>query len=792
MHEFTQIYTLACTAALDCLEPENYFNRAYNALLPLFWPHIMVHAQWLLHGFIAACAATAFADPLQQRMERLHIMAKREMTSNGGDFNKKKFDYIIVGGGQAGLTVAGRLSEDPSVTVAVIEAGPSGMSKTNAPKIDVPAGNLYNSPGDTEMNWHFSTVKQDNLEGKEKPWPRGRVLGGSSAVNGLYYVRPSKLEIDNWGKLIGDSKTWTWDSMFKAMKKSESFSKPTDKAQKVGDIKYNADSHGTNGPVNVSWPAVSYPVVSAFVQSSNQVATHENNDPYAGNNTGSYVGCLTLNPSNWTRSFSRSGYIDPYIGRPNLHVLTGFLVTQVMFDTSDSKNVKATGVKYQQSRDGDSYTVMATREVILSAGAVQTPQVLQLSGIGDAKFLKSKKVPVVVDLPGVGHNLQDHLSIGVQWNAKDPHTIAPAKLTGDKKVDSYTNSATAFASSEQIMGSGLQDYLNQVTKNRTAAVKALPAPDPVKAGYDAIYQAKVDMLNSSVGQMELLLSLTFGSIQVQAALQHAMSHGTIMINTTDPFDYPIIDPRYMEQKSDMTAMLAGVKLAQKIGSNAPMTNYTGDRVNPPANVKSDDQWVDWLRKGLGTEYHPCGTASLLPKKKGGVVDKNLIVYGTSNLRVIDASIVPIVPAAHLVAIVYGLAEIGADLVKSANKGSNSQQGKDNQKSGGSATGGDSKQGSQGGSNSQNDSKDNAKGSSNGSEGSSKGNSNGSKDNAKGSSDASKDNAKGNSDASDSGANTSSASQKQNKGSDNAAPSVRVPLVAVTLALIVSSALLFAQ
>lgn len=223
-----------------------------------------------------------------------------------------------------------------------------------------------------------------------------------------------------------------------------------------------------------------------------------------------------------------------------------------------------------------------------------------------------------------------------------------------------------------------------------------------------------------------------------------------------------------------------------------MTNYTGDRVNPPANVKSDDQWVDWLRKGLGTEYHPCGTASLLPKKKGGVVDKNLIVYGTSNLRVIDASIVPIVPAAHLVAIVYGLAEIGADLVKSANKGSNSQQGKDNQKSGGSATGGDSKQGSQGGSNSQNDSKDNAKGSSNGSEGSSKGNSNGSKDNAKGSSDASKDNAKGNSDASDSGANTSSASQKQNKGSDNAAPSVRVPLVAVTLALIVSSALLFAQ
>lgn len=651
--------------------------------------------------------AVISSEASDHRVLAREIRRRDAASTNPSDLDGKTFDYVIVGGGLAGLTVASRLSENENVTVAVIEAGPAGTSKDQASRIDPPAGNLYNHMLDTNMNWKFKTVPQANLGGAVKDFPRGKVLGGSSAVNGLYYVRHSTSEQDAWGEIVGDKNLWGWDNMYRAMKKSENFTDASDDVKKAVQISSVPGSHGTKGPIQVSWPGQSYDSVGAFIKAASHTAAPYAKDAYSGNNIGAYLALETLNPSNWTRSFARSGYIDPYVFRKNLKVLTGHLVTKVEMEKGQ-KLAKATGVTYQAKRGGQSFQVKAGREVIMCGGAVNTPQVLQLSGIGEKDFLNSKKIDVVVDSPGVGYNLQDHVSGGVQWSPAQNTKMPPTDTNQSPVVNSYTNTAVCYVNGTQGLKDQWDNYLNQVKGNKTKAVNALQAPDVVKKGYELTYSTVLGLIEKGVAPLEMLYSLSFGQILVQTAMQHSFSRGSIMINSTDPFEHPIIDPRYFEQDSDRFLIRSGFKLARSIGQTDPLKSFLGNETVPGTNVQSDDQWDQFIQGRVGTEYHPSGTAAMLPKSKGGVVDKTMRVYGTSNLRVIDASVVPYVVSSHFMSLVYGLAEIGAEIVldaynhdmqnqSSGNAGAGGGNNQANSSKGGAAGGNNQNKSSKGGS-----------------------------------------------------------------------------------------------
>ncbi|WFD20186.1 hypothetical protein MCAP1_002430 [Malassezia caprae] len=612
--------------------------------------------------FLALVSSPSWADNSHFKRE----LYKRGISSKPSDLNDKTFDYVIVGGGQAGLVVASRLTENSNIKVAVIEAGTSGTAKNESQTIEIPSANLYKS-GVQSLDWQYQTVNQNYLNGKPSTWPRGKVLGGSSAINGMYYIRPNSKEHHAWANMIGDTKTWGWNAMLKTYKKFENYVHPTDDVAKSDHIEWDDSSHGTDGPLYVSYPGYTYPPVGDFINTSSTVAVPFTSNADGGNNTGTFVATSNINPTNWTRSWSRSSYIDPNVARPNLVILTEHQVTQVVLDTSNSKSVKATGVKFKQDRDGREYTVNAGREVILSAGSINTPQLLQLSGIGDAKFLQSKKINVAVDLPGVGYNLHDHLSSHVEWDPKNPSEMPPQKITGDAKKDSFINSAVAYVPGSAILKDQWNDYINTVKNNKTNAVKAYDAPDPVKNGYELTYSTVLDLLEKEVPAIEILFSLTFGKFQVQHAIQHAFSRGSVLINTTDPFDVPLVDPRYLEQSSDLDMLRAALNVSRSIGSTQPLNGHLGDEKYPGPNVTKDDDVDNFIRSIAATEYHPCGTAAMLPQDKGGVVNNELLVYGTSNLRVIDGSVIPFAPSAHLMSVIYATAETGSQIIQSAQK-----------------------------------------------------------------------------------------------------------------------------
>lgn len=625
-------------------------------------------------AFAAILVVAAFTS--NSSAENSHFkreVFKRGISTSPKQLDGKTFDYVIIGGGQAGLVVASRLSEDSQVKVAVIEAGTSGTSKNESVKVNIPAANLYDSGVQSTLDWQFNTTAQPYMNNRVDSWPRGKVLGGSSAINGLYYVRATSEEHNAWGQMINDKKQWGWKSMLKALNKAETFDHPLDNVSSALQIKWDDESHGSKGPIHVAYPGFTYPPVADFINTSSEVAAPLSSNPDGGNNTGTYMATSNINPSNWTRSFSRSGYIDPNVARSNLVILTEHQATQVVFNTSDSKNVKATGVKFKRNRDGTEYTVNAAREVILSAGSINTPQILQLSGIGDGKFLQDKNIDVVVDLPGVGYNLHDHLSSHVQWSPANSSEIPPQSVTGNPVQDSFVNSAVAYVSGAAIMKDQWQSYLDSVKNNQTNAVNAYDAPEPVKSGYNLTYSVVYDLIEKNVPAIEILFSLTYGNIQVQHAIQHAFSRGSVLINSTDPFESPIVDPRYLEQSSDMDMLRAALKVSRSIGAAEPLSGHLGDEEDPGSDVTEDADIDNYIRSVASTEYHPCGTASMLPKDKGGVVDNNLLVYGTSNVRVIDASIIPFAPSAHLMSVVYGAAEIGSDIIKSAQQSENQSQ-----------------------------------------------------------------------------------------------------------------------
>lgn len=343
-------------------------------------------------------------------------------------FSGQTFDYIIVGGGTAGLALASRLSEDPNVTVAVIEAGGSADS-TARTSILTPSGSYYYSLSATDYDWGYTTTAQPGVGNKQLQWPRGKVLGGSSAVNGMYLTKGNQKDFDAW-EALNPGSDWNWDSMAKYMAKAETYTPPTQDNIQQFNITYDMSVHGTSGPVHLSYPNFFPSEVDMWMPTLNAVGLATPKDPASGDFTGSFIITSSINPDTQERSYSKNAYIDgtQAANNTNLVILPGQQVTRVLFDSTSppaqGQNLTAIGIEFASDSNAPRVTVNATREVILCAGTIGSPQLLQVSGIGPAALLKSNGITTLVDLPGVGENLQDHIATQIVY--------ATGTMTGDE------------------------------------------------------------------------------------------------------------------------------------------------------------------------------------------------------------------------------------------------------------------------------------------------------------------------------------------------------------------------
>ncbi|TXT11199.1 hypothetical protein VHUM_01950 [Vanrija humicola] len=605
-----------------------------------------------------------------------HNLLKRSITSNVADVVGKNFDFVIVGGGLAGLTAASRLSEWSNFTVLVVEAGGDGSDVQL--QMEVPGFSYMKGLTSTAYGWNFTTVNQTDCNNLVKRWPLARGLGGSAAVNGMFWGRASAEEYDSWAALNpGGEQTWNWAEVDKYIKKSENYVPPEPAQAAQFHIPGDASAHGKGGPIQIGHTQYIYPITENWIPTW-QALGFTAKDLADGDTHGVTITPSTLNPVNQTRSDSLRSYIHALPPRSNLVILTGQQGTKLLFNgTKDSKgNAAATGVEFQAAPGAPVYTVNVTKEVILTSGTVGTPKLLQLSGVGPANILTPLGITPIVDLP-VGYNLQDHVATNLQFNTvagvetwynlattpalqEEALAIWKANRTGPL---TYVNEATGYITATDA------NVVAQATIDINATIAALTAkhslPANVQKGLAAQYALQQKWLKTKVGQVEVILHLWGANAQnivIQVAVQHGYTRGTAFISSADPFAAPLIDPAYFAVEADLALAHSGFEFVRKLAATQPLAGVLTGESTPGANV-TGDALTAYIKNTAGTEFHPMGTASMLPRDDGGVVDTNLIVYGTSNVRVLDSSIIPIEISAHLMATTYGIAEKGADIIK---------------------------------------------------------------------------------------------------------------------------------
>ncbi|KAM5541851.1 hypothetical protein V8D89_004580 [Ganoderma adspersum] len=566
----------------------------------------------------------------------------------------KSYDFVIIGGGAAGSVLAHRLTEHSATSVLLVEAGRSNTDGPDVNDIQVPyfVGDIPPS-----FDWNYTTVPQKALQNRTLSYPRGHVLGGSTSTNFMFYTRGSSDEFDRLARISGDA-GWSWKAMLPYILKTETLTPPADGHDTQGQI--DPAVHGKTGPVLTSLPGNASVLDSRVLQTTAELAEFPFNlDMNSGNPLG--VGWLQSTIGHGVRSSAATAFLDQdTLARKNLDVLIGTRVTRLVQTGRKGGSPVFLGVELAQSASGARVQIKATKEVILSAGSIGTPQILMMSGIGDPEELAAHGIATLVDAPDVGKHMQDHPWVPLQWQVNTNDTL-----------DSINRSPALLNAAAEIYNATKQGVMANNPGGNQIGWFRLPRNSSVLREFG----------DASAGPASPHFELTFGNsflsftqpvpvtgsfMSMCVALVAPTSRGSVKLASASAFDAPLIDPAFMQTRSDLATLTEAVKVAHRFAAAPAWKDFVITPFVDAVNTTTDADIHAYIADQVATFRHPMGTARMSTSELGsGVVDSKLLVENVVGLRIVDASVFPHIFGAHLQAPVYAIAERASDLVKRA-------------------------------------------------------------------------------------------------------------------------------